>query len=150
MSKFDRRVKSVIRKTHSFVSHDDLSLIRDYFHDRCEEEAKPDNFDEMTRELESLRAQLHKNENPVFAARFKELLSRGPAIWLKFMIPVFARYAEKHPQGVWLSNFAAVSCQRYVKTAKKYYEDRKEKSNAGLSTNSFNLNLAETNCENQG
>ncbi|MBK8465317.1 MAG: hypothetical protein IPL32_05755 [Chloracidobacterium sp.] len=127
MSKFDRRVKSVIRKTHSFVSHDDLSLIRDYFQDRFEEEAKPDNFDEMIGELESLRAQLRQNEDPVFVARFEELLSKGPAIWLKFMIPAFVRYSEKHPQGVWLSNYVGVATQRYVKDAKKYYEARKRK-----------------------
>lgn len=94
MGKFDNRINSLIKKTHGFLSHEDLCAIRDYFQESFEIVPKSDVFDHRARELESLQEEFRKKSDPNILGRFREVLSSEPAIWLKAVIPDFVSYCD--------------------------------------------------------
>ena len=127
MSKFDRRVDNLIRRTHNYISHEDYCLIRDYFHAIFKREEKPEDLDERVAEFKKLDRRHDADHNPQIKARMDEL-SACNAVRVKALLPWAIENCERYPNGVWLPKWYTSGMPDLVKSAKSYLKRIKEEA----------------------
>lgn len=134
MNKFDKRIKSLVERTHNFISNEDYSLILEYFLARFDDEKKPDDFDEIMKEVERLEREFDPVKNPDGAARFRELIDSSLVVRLSNVIPFFEAERRKYPRGAWHPKWYSHGFSKLVRDAKAYLKFRNSKGDVELDS----------------
>jgi hypothetical protein len=126
MSRFDRRINAVIRKTHDWISVEDYSLIREYWKELFDKELKPDDFDEKVKELARLDREFHPVSNPSPRIRVEEIINSSQALRWWFLLTWIEDECERFPKGCWKLKSFGAGFERYVSDAKAHFKRKRE------------------------
>lgn len=126
MSKLDGRIKTLVRRTHGFVSHNDLCVIRDWYEAQFDEEEKPEDLDEKHLELHRLNEKMSQGNDPAIEARLTEVLQSSAALWFKAMIPFAVKMCDNYPNGSWIEYPTFRYYQRDRKAGREYFAQKKD------------------------
>lgn len=125
MSKYKSRLNKLVIKTHTFVSHHNLRIIRDCFKANFNEFEKPEDFDTQYIEYKKLADKHLTSNDAITKTKMNEMSELTPALHYKYRYEVFSDLCKSDPFDKWLPTNSIGYYSELVKDAKRYFKEKK-------------------------
>lgn len=127
MAKSENRIRSLVKRTHNFLSYEDLCLIRDYFEARFKESDQPLDLESRLEEVEFLLKERDLENDVDAKSRIDELIRGSDAVRYKGLFEWMTSMCKYAPNGTWLPALINYTYPLLVAEARTYFAQTKER-----------------------
>ena len=124
MAKYTSGINNLVRKTHNFISHENLCMLRDYYNEIVEEYTKTPDFSRNWEEFVSLDELYGKSKDQSIVERAIILARQEPGILYKERRDRLARYCERRQHGLLLPKYYSDDLIHTIPDARKHFARR--------------------------